>query len=701
MPITPHGRDRRRRPTVEERRAIFLRADGRCEREGCDRELGVDYHNAHLAARSNGGATNPDNVRAWCVPCNLTNGANDVVAASPVKPRPWQADALTIILERIFQSGVATINAAPGAGKTNFALYVFAALAEARLVERLIVVSPNTAIIGQWKRSASRMRIHLDHAPRDGYLEHPDTCGAIITYQGLPGTAKNHRAQLDQTPTLVVFDEVHHIGPNRAWGKAVTRMVGDVVGGDVYPAAVLNMTGTLFRSGRDKRISTVRYATVLDSNGDEKLEAQADWSITTAELIGDELRPLNVYVYGSEARLMDWRDEVVVTGSLGDLDKQQRTTVLRGLDQSEDWLRGFASEAVRLMNNQLAAINHAEPLKLLYCAASQPAARRAANAINEVTNRDFARLIISDDVKAGKALDDAAKESRPCAIAQVKMATEGFDCPQVSTIAYASNVTADLTITQMVARAMRVTDHERASGRLLPAQILIPDNPDLRSVFASILSTLPRLIDLDETCSWCGEPRPCNCCFRCGQPRPCACPKGPWDPPPRRYELMDLTGPQLQLADVLGHENGEVTKAELDTNADGLSAFGIAPPWHPNALAWARTSYQPNVPRYGEPKEPASTVVVDEPHPRDLNQMWRAKIDDAARWMAQHVVHDDRYPSVGYFQAAASREAFIPKGGRDQAAPKQLRTCAKWMCARIVEHCERHGEVVPPWATPE
>ena len=700
--IFPHGsaRDRRRRPTAEERRAIFVRAEGRCC--NCGDGLGHEYHNAHLAAWSHGGATNIDNVQAQCMNCNLLNGAADLDDVG-FHLRAWQADALPIILERIWHSGVATVNAAPGAGKTFFALSVFAALAKAGFAERLIVVSPNRGFIVQWKRSAGKLGIHLDDEPRDGHLEHPDTQGAIVTYQGLQGAADAHRVRINAIPTMVAFDEVHHIGENKSWGEAVARMVGDLANGTVHPVAVLNMTGTLFRSGRDKRISTVSYRTVRNSEGVEKLEAQADWSISSAELIGDELRPPDLYIYKSQAELMDLREEKVVTGDLGDLDKQQRSVVLRGLDRSPEWLRGFADEAVRLLNNQLRAIDEQAPLKLLWCATDQRGARLAADAINDVVGRDFARLVVSDEPDAVATLRQAAAEPHPCAIVQVKMAAEGFDCPEVATIAYASNVAADLSIAQTMARAMRITGEERASRRLLPAQILIPDNPGLRQVFASVLATLPRLIDLDESQD--GEP-----CPRCGEADGCSCRSGVGGATSMgRYELMNLSVPILGIADVLGHDNGEVVAAELVRAGEGLMSFGIPECYHPRAIVWQR-GYRAAVPRYAPPQVPeqaaasepsASSVVVTEANPRDLNRIHRSQIATAAGWFQRHVDHDSTYETVAYFQADANRAAGIPRGGRDRATTKQLQTCARWMRRHVAQHCERHGEAVPTWAIPD
>jgi superfamily II DNA or RNA helicase len=575
--------DRRRRPTVDERREIFLRADGRCQ--NCGTNLGADYHNAHLAAYSNGGPTSPENVEAWCPDCNLRLGGEDAAGAWPLRPRDWQAEALPRVLHRIYSTGVATVNAAPGAGKTLFAGFVFKKLLEAGLVERAVIVAPATIIAPQWEAAFKRLGIYLDTQPRDGYLEHRDTQGLVVMYQGLPGSAEAHRQMLTDHATLVIFDEVHHIAEKASWGTAVKKMVGDLANDSVAPAGVLNLTGTLFRSGRNKRISTVRYVPAVDD--EDKLEASADWTIPTSELVGVELRAPNLYTFSGHARLVDTEEETIISGALGDLDQQQRETVLRGLDTSPTWLRGYVGEAMRLLDNQLRATNREIPLKLLYCAKGIEEAKLAADAINKMTGTDFARLIHNKIPQAEKKLRAAVRERKSCAIVQVNMASEGFDCPEVSTIAYASNVTADLRIMQVIARAMRITDAERANNQLIPAQILIPDNPDLKSAFAAVLKDIPRLVNTEDdssaecvrchlTSDECACPKKMRCpkcfgeaegdltcgdhgtfCIPCGQTvYNCMCKSKR-----TRYQLIDISGPEFDRVNVLGHDDGEVGQA--------------------------------------------------------------------------------------------------------------------------------------------
>ncbi|MGL5824629.1 MAG: HNH endonuclease, partial [Nocardioides sp.] len=112
MTQRPYGRDRRRRLSAQEAGELFAAADGRCRR--CGTPLGIDWHQAHLVAYTNGGATNTNQMQAWCRDCNLRNGAADVNPVTGPTLRAWQAQAMDIVLERLWQTGTATVHAAPG-----------------------------------------------------------------------------------------------------------------------------------------------------------------------------------------------------------------------------------------------------------------------------------------------------------------------------------------------------------------------------------------------------------------------------------------------------------------------------------------------------------------------------------------------------------------------------------------------------------
>ncbi|MFD0489916.1 DEAD/DEAH box helicase family protein [Saccharopolyspora spinosporotrichia] len=425
--MSTYGFDPQRRPYQHDRVLLYVRAGGRCQR--CGTELGADYHAAHLVAWNNGGGTTLANMQAWCPRCNLGLGDHDVEPFGELALRPWQSQALPVIAERIFNYGTAVLHAAPGAGKTIFAAALFRILHDAGYVERMVVVVPNTALVRQWRSELAQLRIHLDPHPTDGALETTGLAGVIVTYQSLPTYAGVHATRIRQRPTLIVFDEVHHVATDASWGWAVRNMVGDVASGDIHAHAVLNMTGTLFRSDPRRRISTVNYDRLI-VEGVPKLQAAADWSVPTRDLVGTELRAPDLYCYGGRAEYIDLTSaKAQPRKQIADLDEQERVGILPQVFASPEWINGFAAEAVRLLAEQRAALDGAEHLKLLFVAPTIVAARHAAHALNKATGTDFARLVVHDEPHALNTLRIAAEEPRSCGIVTVRMVTEGFDCP--------------------------------------------------------------------------------------------------------------------------------------------------------------------------------------------------------------------------------------------------------------------------------
>lgn len=528
--------------SASENKLVYERSGGHCQR--CGSELGDDYHNAHLASLRNGGETTLENMQAWCARCNLALGGNDAIEFPEISFRDWQKEALPRIAEEIFCHGFATLQAAPGAGKTLFAAALFKKLNEAGYIDRMTVIVPNTALLQQWRSELGRLDVRLDTRPRNGAIERRGLAGVVTTYQSLPSSARVHAVQQNLRTTLVVLDEVHHVATDAMWGWAVREMLGDVVTGQIHASGVLNMTGTLFRSRPTERISTVRYERGIDG-GAQKLQARADYSVPTRELIQrGELRPPDLYSFSSYARYLDVTKGRYIRNDVTDLDDEHRNSVVRQAVASREWIQGFARDAYRLLGKQLESLEWKEPLKLLFVASDQTAARDAAAALNKAAGKKFAHLVTSDEPGALTRLRIAKNETAPCGIVTVRMITEGFDCPQVSTIAYASNVTAQLTISQMMARAMRVTEVER-SKQIIPAKILVPDHPDLLSSFAaSVRNAIPLADDMEKYVLARGLNE---------------------NNSEQAHQLLDISHPQLRSAMALDQEEQRVTPAELST----------------------------------------------------------------------------------------------------------------------------------------
>lgn len=653
--------------------------DGRCAQ--CGALLGDAWASAHLPTRGLSGSTDRGAIAPWCMSCAKSCRADQAVDIPGFSLREWQSQALEVAMERIWKQGSATIHAAPGAGKTRFTGATFLRMRAAGWAERMVVVVPNSALRSQWRESLFDMGIKLDDEPRDNWQELRGTDGAVVTYHSLPNSARAHQRELHHRPTLVVLDEVHHAGDKATWGRAVNHMVGDVTG-EVDASGVLNLTGTLFRSTGSKRISTVQYRR---SEADlTKFEAIEDYSVKTAQLVPQYLRPPNVYTYGTDVRLLDTSTAEIVEGEIADLDAQQKTAVLREQWSSKTWVDGFAAEALRLLQLQQEVVGRGEPLKLLYVAANQQAAKRAADTLNQLTRSNFSRLVISDEPSADRVLRQAANERTSLAIVSVRMVTEGFDCPAVSTIAYASNVIADLTIAQTMARAMRITNTERQLSKVLPAQILIPDHPKLKASFSEALVGRMHLIN-DEDDSLLGA-------------GPGIGGTGPTMP---RYQVVDLTGPVLRGATVVGAPDGEVLADELEEWNAQLAAVGVPLTYTPNIVVASRQI--PQFPRiYSEPSSaPEEPALRRDADPRTLNKMHRQRITSLAGWMAKHLEHDDRWHNMGWFQNEANDYAGIPTGGRDRATDIQLAATEAWMTEKIIQHCDAQGCPPPAVLTSE
>src|SRR5205807_7499374 len=107
---------RRQQPSRALRQQLYQRSGGMCER--CRMPIEPDsFHVAHLRAHAHGGALVEENLGAWCPQCNLKWGATDV-KETRLEPRRWQWSALPKIIEQIAGTRVATVAAAPCAGKT-------------------------------------------------------------------------------------------------------------------------------------------------------------------------------------------------------------------------------------------------------------------------------------------------------------------------------------------------------------------------------------------------------------------------------------------------------------------------------------------------------------------------------------------------------------------------------------------------------
>ncbi|GAB2638341.1 DEAD/DEAH box helicase family protein [Nocardioides ginkgobilobae] len=132
----------------------------------------------------------------------------------------------------------------PGAGKTRVGLETAEALLASGEVERVVVLGPNTAIVGQWEAQAAALDLALTAWTYQAVaLFDPD---AEVDEQGeeqsqVARLHENGRARVEELraagPLLLVLDECHHL--LEVWGRLLAELLADLP-----DARVLGLTAT-------------------------------------------------------------------------------------------------------------------------------------------------------------------------------------------------------------------------------------------------------------------------------------------------------------------------------------------------------------------------------------------------------------------------------------------------------------------------
>lgn len=377
---------------------------------------------------------------------------------STVTLRPWQRAAFDLF--RASEQPDFLAVATPGAGKTTFALTCArATLAEQR--RRLIVVAPTSHLKTQWSLAAHRLGLQLDPdwAPGQGLAR--DVHGLVTTYQQVAtGKAADQLRGL-AADGMVILDEVHHAGDDKAWGDGITRAFE-------LASKRLSLSGTPFRSDSAK-IPFVRYD--VTAEGDL---AHSDYTYGYGDALrdGGVVRP--VYFPRVDGQ-MEWSTPSgdVLRASFGDeLARDQVSARLRtALSLDGDWIATVLGQA----HDRLRQIREDHPdAGGLVIAIDQEHAQAIARLLRNRLGTT-ADVVVSDDPSASKKIAEFATNDRPWLVA-VRMVSEGVDIPRLRVGVYATTTSTELFFRQAVGRFVRWQ-----AGRVSQkAYVYVPDDPRLR-----------------------------------------------------------------------------------------------------------------------------------------------------------------------------------------------------------------------------
>lgn len=573
-------RDPRRLFTNNQRNHIASRQHQNCH--DCGNVLPEPFHIHHIVPWAEGGLTDEDNGIAVCPNCHRNSATRKIAA---FEPREWQIAALPKVLPQLQSREFATVSAAPGAGKTLFAAWIYRQLCDAGDVSRVVVFVPNANLRGQWADEAKLLNVFLQ---TKGTTEKRSYDGVVLTYHSLSDAQQVEQIIADaaEYPTLFILDEVHHLAQDRggsagAWAVNIGRIVGSY---DHPSHAVLNLSGTLFRSKKNEQISTIKYQYISDEDG--QIETVADYVKSAGELVSErQLRHIKVLGFDADMRVnaIDVGKEATegaVTCRAVDIDADKclRGRVLGGMIRDARYIDGIIGETVNRLGHASTALNGA-PVKGLVIADGVEHSEQIYASLVESVGQRHAFIAHGQMSSAESEITRFRKSEDQAVMVAVQKVTEGFDVPDICVLTYLRTWRAPLFINQMCGRAMRITKRERELGTILPATILLPNETGVKSAFADVLvGAMNVMAAPPEPCPSCGQdvcacpPRPrekicrrcnfpwylCTCiCGKCGLSRytGCFCRRGPGDPPPGE--------PCIDLEVV---SDGEVVHVSIDGN---------------------------------------------------------------------------------------------------------------------------------------
>lgn len=393
-----------------------------------------------------------------------------------MEPRKWQADFLQNYQTSFRQSYL--LVATPGAGKTSASLYATKRKIQEGKIEQVIVVCPTESLKYQWAAAATKFGIQLFPRYIDGLIKR-DYRGICLTY----GKVIHSRSMLDHIcgykPTMVILDEIHHSGDNRAWGEAIKAAFHQA-------HRVLGLSGTPFR-GDDNQIPFVEYI---------KGEAQAQFTYGYGDAIKDEVCRKVMFPSLDGGAEFYHRGEIHQMDSFMEIgNEDQESQLLRALleDVKGEYLNGMLEDA----NARLDDIREDDPnaggfvVTMKTDHADQLAKRL------EILTGEYPVVVHSgnDNDTASNALADIENfaNSNKKWIVAVKMVSEGVDIQRLRVGVYATNVIQELTFRQIIGRVVRrMGDYDDW------AYFYVPLAPRLVKFMKRIKDEITHIIDLEK-----------------------------------------------------------------------------------------------------------------------------------------------------------------------------------------------------------
>jgi superfamily II DNA or RNA helicase len=414
---------------------------------------------------------------------NPTEGAPPTPASVPAafrdpSLREWQRRALKAMSG--WRSGPFLIAAAPGAGKTRPALVLAEELLRRGEADRVAVVCPTAPLTRQWAAAAGAMGLELQ-PDSPNLLTTRDFQGIAVTYARVAASAATYARECSAR-TLVIADEVHHLGDELAWGDGFKRAFARA-------GRTLLLSGTPFRSD-DAPIPGITY----DRDG----FSRPDVAYSYAESIADGACRRMVFVPFDGTLVWQSGDRTIESSFEEELTVRERGRRYRTAISTElpEGLPRILKQADQQLT-RVRADGHSQAGGLVV-AADSAHARVVAATLAEISG-EAPTVVLHQDAGAHERLRRfAAGRSRW--IVAVNMVSEGVDIPRLRVGVYATTAKTAMIFRQIVGRFVRT-----GGGGGDESWLFLPAEPVLRAHAATIEDELHRVLrrsGADEDGEW-------------------------------------------------------------------------------------------------------------------------------------------------------------------------------------------------------
>lgn len=373
-----------------------------------------------------------------------------------ITPRPWQIRSKRKFLAKLrARKGPGCFylqNAGTGSGKTIWTAMTAAEALNSGEARRVVYVCPNREIRRKVRAQFREFNIHLAtwDPRRHGAGEGEQHDGIVTTYQALINGREAQAKLCRRTPTLIIFDEIHHLGDGLAWGEACERAFGETAVG------IIGMSGTPYRHD-NRSIPFVEW--------EERLDGQvrcyrADDTYTLGQAINEGVcrKPVIHWFDGVDVkvRMPDRTSRVVnfdeglpvplANRRLAGAVRPGAVSRLKALRIAVDFCRRTGRKLIIFLGGDTSRKDSGgvrDAMEIL------PAELRSIG----VDDRDMC-VVVNEDPRSSERLANFEK-GRAQILITVNMVSEGVDIPSLSCALFLTNITARSTTIQRIGRVVR------------------------------------------------------------------------------------------------------------------------------------------------------------------------------------------------------------------------------------------------------